>query len=202
MKQKYWLPVIGALLAAFSLPASAQQAGDWFVRAGAWTVSPKSNNSAVANVDDGYSMGFNATYMFTDRFAVEVLASLPFSHDITLAADGSKVGETRHLPPTFTAQYYFPVSETVRVYGGVGVNWTIFFEEETTGALTGSKLELEDSVGLALQLGADFDIAENWFANVDVRYVDIETDAKLDGADLTTVKIDPWVVGLNLGWRF
>ena len=62
-------------------------------------------------------------------------------------------------------------------------------------------MSLDDSIGLALQLGADFDINENWFFNIDLRYIDIESDADLDGSALTTVEIDPWVVGLNLGWR-
>ncbi len=88
------------------------------------------------------------------------------------------------------------------MYVGAGINWTIFFDESTTGALEGANLELDDSVGLALQVGADYDIGENWFINADVRYIDIETDATLDGAALETVKIDPWVIGLNLGWRF
>jgi outer membrane protein len=40
------------------------------------------------------------------------------------------------------------------------------------------------------------------FFNVDVRYMWIETKAKLDGASLGDVKIDPWVIGANLGYRF
>ncbi len=202
MKTQHWFYGFIATILVTAMPAHAQEAGDWLVRAGVWTVAPKSDNSDVANVDDGTMLGFNGTYMYTDRFGIEVLASLPFSHDIKLNADGSKVAETKHLPPTITAQYHFPLSDSVRMYTGVGINWTIFFDEETTGALAGTDLELDDSVGLALQVGFDVDINDKMFANLDVRYIDIETDAKLDGVDLATVEIDPWVVGLNLGWRF
>jgi outer membrane protein len=194
--------MVGALAASQAASADAPVAGDWLVRAGPYAVAPKSNNSDVANVDDGYSLGFTGTYMATDNIGIELLASLPFSHDIKLRADGSKVGETKHLPPTLSAQYYLPVSDTVRIYGGLGLNWTLFFDESTTGALEGTDLSLDDSLGLALQLGADFDVGDNWFFNVDVRYIDIETDAELDGDALATVNIDPWVYGINVGWRF
>ena len=43
---------------------------------------------------------------------------------------------------------------------------------------------------------------DKWFFNVDAHYIDIETDATLDGTDLGTVKIDPMVYGLHLGYRF
>ena len=66
--------------------AQAQEAGDWMIRAGAWNISPKSDNSDIVNVDAGQSLGFNFTYFVNDRFAVEVLASLPFSHNINLNA--------------------------------------------------------------------------------------------------------------------
>ena len=195
------LSIAAFAAAAPTVSADAPVAGDWLLRAGAWAVAPKSDNSDIADVDDGYSLGFNGTWMVSDNVGIELLASLPFSHDIKLKADGSKVGETKHLPPTLSAQYHFPLSPAVRVDAGLGLNWTLFFDESTSGALAGSDLELDDSIGLALQLGADFDIGNNWFVNVDVRYIDIETDAELDGAALTTVEIDPWVYGINLGWR-
>ena len=36
----------------------------------------------------------------------------------------------------------------------------------------------------------------------DLRYIDIETKATLDGTSIGTVKIDPWVYGLNVGFSF
>jgi outer membrane protein len=43
---------------------------------------------------------------------------------------------------------------------------------------------------------------EKWLFSLNTRYIDIETDATLDGADLGTVEIDPWVYGLHLGFKF
>lgn len=84
--------------------AQAYEAGDWLVRAGIWGVYPKSDNlslgpNADINVDDGYSLGFNITYMATPNIGIELLGAWPFSHDITLTGAGT-IGETKHLPPT------------------------------------------------------------------------------------------------------
>lgn len=186
--------------------AEAYQAGDWLVRAGVWGIYPKSDNlnlgpNADINVDDGYSLGFNITYMATPNIGIELLGAWPFSHDISLSGVGT-IGDTKQLPPTISVQYHFLPDSNFRPYVGLGLNYTFFFDESTEGALSGSDLKLDDSWGLAAQVGMDFDVAPNWFLNVDVRYIDIDTKAKLDGVSIGTVEIDPWVVGFNVGTRF
>ena len=70
------------------------------------------------------------------------------------------------------------------------------------GPLAGIDLDLDASIGLAAQIGADFDISETMYVNFDVRWMDINTDAKLDGVFLEEVEIDPMVYSLTLGWKF
>lgn len=189
-------------LVAMSSPVAAQEAGEWLVRAGFYSVGPKSDNGDVANVSSGQSVGFNVTYMVSDTFGVELLAALPFSHDINLA-NGGKVGETKHLPPTLMAQYHYNMGGPSSVYFGLGLNYTLFFEEETSGALAGSDLELSNSqFGAAAQVGYDYRFGNNALVNFDIRWIDIDTDATLNGAPLETVEIDPLVIGLTLGMRF
>ena len=36
----------------------------------------------------------------------------------------------------------------------------------------------------------------------DLRYIDIESKVTLDGTSIVTVKIDPWVYGLSVGFSF
>lgn len=191
-----------AAVVVFSSAANAYEKGDWLLRVGVGNVDPKSSNGLVANVDSGTAVVFNGTYFFTPNVGLEILAATPFSHDIKLAADGTKVGETKHLPPTFSLQYHFDTGSAFKPYVGAGLNYTLFFDEETTGPLSGSSLKLDDSVGFAAQLGTDFDISETMFVNLDIRWIDINTDAELDGAALEEVEIDPMVYSLTLGWRF
>lgn len=194
--------VLAAVVLAFSSLASAHETGDWLLRVGVGNVNPKSDNGAIANVDSGTALVFNGTYFFTPNVGLEILAASPFSHDIKLAATGTKVGETKHLPPTFSLQYHFDTATVFKPYVGAGVNYTLFFSEKTEGPLAGTSLNLDDSFGLAAQLGADFDVSDRMFVNFDVRWIDINTDAELDGAALEEVEIDPMVYSLTVGWKF
>jgi outer membrane protein len=139
--------------------------------------------------------------MMTDHLGVELLAAWPFKHDIDLL-DGTKVATTKHLPPTLTLQYHFLPDSKFQPYVGVGLNYTNFFDEKTTGPLAGSNLNLGDSWGIAGQIGFDIPLNDQWFLNADIRYIDIDTKAKLDGASIGTVSIDPWVYGINVGVKF
>lgn len=200
MKKAITTSVAAGLLVCST--AAFAEAGDILFRVGGSMVDPKSDNSPIVEVDDGTTLTFNGTYFFTDNIAVELLAAAPFKHDIDLVGGGT-VAETKHLPPTLSAQYHFIPNGSVRPYIGAGVNYTIFFEEDFDGA----DLELDNSFGLAAQIGVDFDIGENLFLNAEVRYIDIDTDAELTlpgGAkvDVGTVEIDPIVYGINLGFRF
>lgn len=217
-----------AVAGLFSANVMAQGAGDWLARVGLGYVSPDTDSGDLVVGDtrlDGYQIdvGNNTrpivelTYMATDHIGFEVLASWPFEHDIDGAGvlDGAgKLGETKHLPPTLSLQYHFMPGAAFRPYAGVGLNYTIFFSEDATSTLDGalggpSSLSIDDSFGVALQLGADFDISDTMFLNLNLRYIQIEADAKIktqtpDGEVVSRIKadIDPMVVSAAVGFRF
>lgn len=196
------LAVAAAVFAALSPAANAHEAGDWLLRVGVGMVDPKSNNGDVVSVDSGAAVVFNGTYMLTSTLGLELLAATPFSHDIELEDGGTRVGETKHLPPTLSLQYHFPTGSAFKPYAGLGLNYTVFFDEETRGPLDGVDLDLDDSFGIAAQLGFDYDFNDSMFFNIDARWINIETDAELDGVALETVEIDPLVYSLTVGWKF
>lgn len=65
---------------------------------------------------------------------------------------------------------------------------------------------MDDSFGWALQAGFDVDLSRKVFLNLDVKYIDIDTTARLAttaaGIQTVDVSIDPLVVGVGLGMRF
>ena len=231
MKTSKHVLAAAALLAFAATPALAYEQGDWILRAGVGTVAPDSDNLVLPDfpagglvstieVDDGTSLTLSATYMFTPNWAFDILAAWPFSHDINLAVVDTlppggtvaafKAAETDHLPPTFSLQYHFLPDAQFQPYVGAGLNYTTFFStdvtQDLTDALGATSLDLDDSFGLALQLGADWNFGNNWLINIDFRYIDIETDATAsdgtDSIDLGTVAIDPYVYSINIGYRF
>ncbi len=204
-------PLMMATLAAASAlvaaPAMAQSKGDWTLSAGVHQVAPKSNNGALAggtlkvDVDSDIKPTITGEYFIADNLGIEVLAALPFKHDIRIAGLG-RVGSTKHLPPVVTLQYHFNSAGKVSPFLGAGINYTTFFSEETGGALAGSTLKLDDSWGLAAHAGLDFALSEKAALRVDLRWMDIDSKVKLDGQDLGTVNIDPLAYGLSYVVKF
>lgn len=200
--------VLLPLIAATTLAAHADD--PWIIRVGAVNVAPDASSEAIplvgagsaVDVEDATSLGINFTYMFNDHWGLDILGAYPFEHDIvgagTIAALG-KVGSTKHLPPTIGIQYQFRPGTSFRPYVGLGLNYTMFFSEEGVGPVT--SLALDDSIGLAYQVGADIGDFDGWFLNLDLRMIDIETRAttNLGNFDVT---IDPMVIGINVGTRF
>jgi len=228
-----------ALLSTISTAAFANQAGDILIRGGLTMVSPDSgkapillggsaDNGGSLSVDDNTQLGLNFVYFFDSNWAIEVLAATPFSHDVTLNdpnsvdgvgnalglpqgenLDGADLGNVKHLPPTISALYYFDTGTEFKPYVGVGINYTIFFDEQFDAgpkSLKLSNLELDGSFGYALQVGADYELDDNWSINASVRYIDINTDATfdVDGDSIgkASIDIDPMVYSIMLGYKF
>ncbi|MCI5136896.1 MAG: hypothetical protein D3922_00435 [Candidatus Electrothrix sp. AR1] len=228
--------VLGMSCGMSTTTMAAHSAGDILLRVGAVTVMPDTEsgtvsglpdgvNNARVDVEDNTQLSLTATYMLTDNLGLEVLAATPFTHDLVGKGDleGVAVGETQHLPPTLSLQHHFGDKDGMfNPYIGIGVNYTLFFSEEVDGQLIstlntlptiaglgGTKsvdIELDGSLGLAAQAGVDVKVAENWYVNAAVWYIDIGTTAKLT-TDLGTthevdVDIDPWVFNLAVAYKF
>lgn len=202
--------LFGALLAGgLSLAPAAwsHEAGDWILKGGVSLVKPKSSNGSVLDGSVGLDVSNNArpsvtlTYMATRNLGIEVLAAVPFSHDIHGGGLGT-IGSTKHLPPTVSLQWHFLPDSRIQPYVGVGLNYTTFFSTKASGVLAGQDLDLGDSWGLAGQIGVDYKINERWMLSADIRYVDISSKVRLNGADIGKARIDPWVFTTAVGYRF
>lgn len=201
---------LAALLASAAVPAFAQSAGEITVGLGIGYVQPKSDNGSVTANDVDVDVKGNARptltveYFVADNIGIELLAAWPFTHDVELDGLG-KVAETTHLPPTLSVQYHWNGQAgkgSISPFVGVGVNYTNFFDTDTKGALSGADLDLGDSWGLAAHAGVDYRISDTGSIRADVRYLDIDTEAKLNGNKIGTVEVDPWVFGVSYVHKF
>jgi len=190
---------------AFAVPA-----GTWSVAAGAHYVDPKSDNGTLDNglsvdVDGDVRPTISGEYFIANNVGVELLAAIPFHHDITLKTGDTTIdAETQHLPPTLSVQYHFDgydLPMNVKPFVGVGVNYTTFFKERIY-LDNGNDLELDDSVGVAGHVGLDIPFAPTESFRIDARYMDIKTDASLNGDDIGEVDISPWVYGVAFVKQF
>ncbi|PZN92774.1 MAG: hypothetical protein DCF31_14970 [Alphaproteobacteria bacterium] len=199
-------------------PAAAKQ-GDVLVRLRAIMVSPNESSGSVlpsfpgagVSINDAYAPELDFTYMATDHLGLELVLATD-KHTIsgtgTLAGVG-KLASTWVLPPTLTLQYHFLPAGHVRPYVGAGINYTIFYSKNASAALEGAvgptDVSLKSSFGYAVQAGVDVDISEKFFLNLDLKYIDMTTRAKLTSGALVNqvaVDINPFVFGVGLGMRF
>lgn len=195
-------PLAAAIALLVAPTAFAQSKGDITVGIGVHNVKPKSKNADLGGgawIEVGNSVRPTITgeYFIADNLGLEVIAALPFQHDIDVAGPAGSVtgGSTKHLPPTVSLQYHFGAPDaTVKPFVGAGVNYTWFYGEKTEGPLAGTELKLSNSWGAALHAGIDFKVG-NGAIRIDARKIDIDTDARLNGTKLGTVNIDPIVYG-------
>ncbi|CRI59356.1 outer membrane protein [Pseudomonas sp. TE6288] len=223
--------LLSASLVALALAAPvahAHQAGDFILRAGAITTAPNESSGDIkldgakvsgtkATLDSDTQLGLAFAYMLTDHIGLELLAATPFQHKVGVKGLGpgldGKLADIKQLPPTLSLQYYpMEPSSKFQPYAGVGINYTMFFDEDLSSnrkAQGFSNMKLKDSVGIAGQLGMDYMLTDNLLLNAAVWYVDIDTKASIDGPSAlgvgktkVDVDVDPWVYMVGIGYKF
>ena len=206
MKKLATLTLAAAALAAPSLRA---EEGPWMVRLRAVALQPANKSDAISalgvpadaiHVSNKTIPDVDFSYFFTKSFSAELVLTVPQEHDVTLS--GTKIGTFKHLPPTLTAQWRFLPGETFNPYVGAGLNLTLISDVKINVPGVGALDLNSSSVGLALQAGADLKVAANWYLNVDVKYVQIQSDVKLGATKVSRVKVDPMLYGVGVGYRF
>ncbi len=194
-----------ALVAAFAVPGLAQ-ADDFFMRAGATWVNPKSDSGSLAGgalkaeIDTNWRPSLALGYYLNENLAIELLAAVPFQHEVKLNGVGAV--DFKHLPPTLSLQYYFAPGAKVNPYLGAGVNYTWTYDEKSKGPVDGARIGIENSWGLAAQGGLLFNLKPHFDLFVDVRYIDINAKVKVNGGVVGEVEVDPLVYGVGLNYSF
>ena len=220
------IALMGAAAAAFAAPAQAQdatrlQAGDVLVRLRAIMVAPNESSSAIlpsfptehVAVNNSVMPEVDVTWMATNHLGFELIAATTKHSASGITGTTGAIGHLATswvLPPTLTMQYHPITQGPVRPYVGAGVNYTIFYSEHASTALQAAvgptRVHMSDSAGWAVQAGMDVDLSDRWFLNVDAKYIDMDTTARLTttlaGTQTVRMHIDPFVLGIGIGTRF
>lgn len=157
--------------------------------AGAAVTSASVNNKSIAEVD--------VTYFLTPNWATELILTVP-QRQLVKVNGTTPLGSFNHLPPTLTLQYHFTDLPGYKPYVGLGVNYTKISGVDMSGYTLSSS-----STGASAQLGVDIPLDKKWSLNVDVKKVYIKSDVYSSaGANLGTLKLDPTLLGVGIGYRF
>lgn len=214
-----YLIAAAAMMTAFT-PAYAE-AGDVLVRLRGIVVAPNEDSGSVlpafpgekVSVDNSFMPEIDITYMVADHWGLELIAATTKHTASGKTGTTGGIGElasTWVLPPTLTLQYHPVKDGPVRPYLGAGVNYTLFYSEKASRGLEAAvgetRVRMSSSFGWAAQAGVDFDIGRNLFLNLDVKYIDIDTTARLNttaaGTQRVNIDLNPFVFGAGVGMRF
>lgn len=201
MKIRY---VLIPMLLAATAPALAD-AGDFQLRLRGVAVVPAASADiqiagkhigGATKASDSLIPEADLTYFITDNISAEVIAGVT-KHTVSNSVAG-RIASTELLPPTITLQYQFDPDGAIRPYVGAGINYTLFFNNNS--ALSG--LRITNNVGWALQAGADIPVGDGpYFLNVDVKKIFLATNIRATGV-LAPARLDPWLIGVGVGVRF
>jgi len=198
---------VGALASA---PSYADGEGPFMVRLRAVYLDFAEKSDAIPalsvpadaiTVNKKWIPDIDLEYFFTPAWSSELVLTYPQSQTVTVKGVGD-IGTFKHLPPTLTVKYNFIPDGTVRPYLGVGVNLTLISDVNIAVPGVGPLKLNSSSVGVAGQAGADFKLADHWFLNADVKYVQLGSDVKSNGTTVSKVHLDPWLLGVGVGYRF
>lgn len=198
---------IATLVAGIS---SATLAGSWTVKVGGSYLDVTGHNdlaNGAAKDAEGSSKGAftpSIEYHFGDTpFSAEILLANPISHDVRTANLGT-IASLKELPPTITAKYNFPTYSGFTPYVGAGVTVFVPWDVKGEGVFATSDVDADVGVGPAAQIGFNFKPADakNWGIYGDVRYAELDTKIKVNGADVGKLDLNPIVYTLGYSFNF
>ncbi|MEO7399703.1 MAG: OmpW family outer membrane protein [Polaromonas sp.] len=166
---------------------------------------------------------FSYTREINDQWDVELALGAPPTHDIVLkinnpslpgsaqALNGQVGAKVRQVAPTLFANYKFlEKSSPLRPFIGVGINFTRFDNSSSTAAgnaLNGgaTSIALEDSLGVALQGGASYQINPQWSLSASLATARVKSKITTNtlGIERTAdISFRPRVFTLSVGYSF
>jgi outer membrane protein len=155
-----------------------------------------------------------------DNFAIELAFGWPPLSKVegvgpaTLGSvpyNGQVISGARWISPTLLFEYNFlPDTSPIRPYIGAGVNYTTFYDRDTTAAGNAAsggptRLSLTASVGPAVTGGLTYRITDNWHLHGSYSWSQVKTNltADTDGVIRTTrISFGPQALVISVGYSF
>jgi outer membrane protein len=131
------------------------------------------------------------------------LGSVPF--------DGQVVSTAKWFSPSLVVSYVFrDESETWRPYLGAGINYTKFYDLQSTAAGNAANggptaISLTSSVGPVVSAGVRWHIKDHWSAYASYDYAVVDTDYTGNTAGVirrTTIRFNPSTLVVSVGYAF
>ena len=190
---------LGILFAASALTVSVSTAyaaaGETVLRLKAIQVEPDvSGDLPGVDVDGATGGEIGFTGFLSDHWAIDLGVGTT-KHDVTF--NGGNAGTLKLMPVNLLLQFHFAPNAGFRPYIGAGGNYTHFYDVNLLGGFADVD---KDRFGPVAQAGFDIPLGKTALLNFDVKKIWLDTD--VSGVVNGNEKLDPWVYGVGLGFRF
>lgn len=155
-------------------------------------VGPGKPNPTVSN---NFIPELDLEYFFTKNISAELIAGVT-RHTIKLSS--GLAGSTYLLPPSITVKYHPIPDARISPYIGAGLELTFPFNYELNGV---NDFKIDNSIGWAAQAGVDIKFKDNIYFNVDYKYLNVDTTARMNQVRYK-VALNPHLFGIGVGYRF
>jgi len=151
------------------------------------SLSPELSSNIIPELD--------LEYFFTKNFSSELILGVT---KLNIKLSNQTAGSTYSLPPTLTLKYHPLAGNTISPYIGFGMNVMVPFDSKLNGV---SDFKIDPCVGWAAQAGTDIKVTDNIYFNLDYKYLNADTKARIAGVKYK-LDLNPHLFGIGVGYRF
>jgi len=206
-----------------SVPSNTVRLGAYYVHfdSDAANVSGPFTPSGInLSVNDASTLYFAYVRRLDSHWSLEVAGGVPPTTKTygqgpatvgSIPFNGQEVATAKWMSPSILGEYsFFDESSAFRPYIGVGVNYTKFYDRDSTAAGNAANggptsINLSNSIGPAATLGLSYKITRDWnvIASYSVAEVDSNYTSNTSGVLRTTViHFNPRAAVLAIGYSF
>jgi outer membrane protein len=187
-----------------------KRAGDVMIGFGAVGVLPTNGGDVgviggTPNASNAASPLLDGTYFFTPNIALNLIAATT-RHKLTVtnsALGTVNLGTVWALPPTLTVQYHLLPRSRISPYVGVGLNTTFYYGYGGNPTAGINRVRIDPSIGVAPNIGLDYEVAPNWLLNFDAKWILMQPDVSVNSGTIRAqANINPFVISAALRYRF
>lgn len=227
MKKKlnFAATLVAALLAVGAGAAHAQYLpGSWSAGVGATQVSPNTSSGSLSapsapgtkvEVGSDVQPTLWLRGMYGEHFAIELPIGFGFKHNIDGAGaiNGvGRIGSVKALPITLLGEYHFmEANARFRPFLAAGVTYAKMSGARGSATLNslnpinppgGTGLSVDSKWGAAVGGGITVGITDRIYADVSYLRVFLKTQAHLSSGQSISMKLDPDVFRIGVGYKF
>jgi outer membrane protein len=178
---------------------AAPEEGHWMIGLRGARLYPAAPNNAKTS--SRWLAELDLEYFYSPHWSGELASGTPRRYTMSLpnsrGANSGVVGSYTQLPAYLTVKYTFLPDATWRPYVGAGMNVISRYQVDASPYSVSST-----TVGPAAQVGVNANLGHGWFLNADIKWAWSRPDLRFEGTEVSTVKVDPFVYGIGVAYRF